>query len=86
MRAPRWSQISSLTWREGSIPLSLLPPTHIHTPGVCVLGSLPGPEGGISWGWLILCPCQTKELQEGDGQRLQESEQAPGVEDVALRA
>lgn len=30
-----------------------------------MLGSLPEPEGGISWGWLILCPCQTKELQQG---------------------
>ena len=37
--------------------------THTHSPGVCTLGSLPGPEGGISWGWLILCPSQTKEMQ-----------------------
>lgn len=35
---------------------------HILSPGVDVLGSLPGPEGGISWGWLILCPSQTEEL------------------------
>lgn len=37
--------------------------THTHSPGVAMLGSLPGPEGGISWGWLILCPSQTEELQ-----------------------
>lgn len=37
--------------------------THTHSPGVDMLGSLPGPEGGISWGWLILCPSQTEELQ-----------------------
>lgn len=34
-----------------------------------MLGSLPGPEGGISWGWLILCPSQTKELQQGAAAR-----------------
>lgn len=53
----------SLTRREGSIPPSPTPPHNTtHTPGVDVLGSLPGPEGGISWGWLILCPSQTQEL------------------------
>lgn len=35
------------------------------TTRVCVLGSLPGPEGGISWGWLILYPSQTEALQQG---------------------
>lgn len=60
MEGPRWSP-DLLDLRRGSIPSTLLPPPA----GVCVLGSLPGPEGGISWGWLILCPSQTKELHKG---------------------
>lgn len=62
MRAPRWSPdlFPDLERRKHStFPLS--PP--LPPPGVCTLGSLPGPEGGISWGWLILCPSQTQELQ-----------------------
>ena len=60
---------------------------HTLSPGVDMLGSLPGPEGGISWGWLILCPSQTNPgaAVGCEGQRLQESEQAPGVENVSLR-
>lgn len=70
MRAPRWSPDLSLTWREGSIPLAPLPPAApLAPPGVCVLGSLPGPEGGISWGWLILYPSQTEALQRGAAAR-----------------
>lgn len=63
MRAPGGLQIS-LNWREETFHL---PPPYppLPPPGVCVLGSLPEPEGGISWGWLILCPRQTKELQQG---------------------
>lgn len=71
MRAPRWSPelFPDLERRKHS---TIFPPpnpplhhtyTHTHTPGVCTLGSLPGPEGGISWGWLILCPSQTEEMQ-----------------------
>lgn len=60
MEGPRWSP-DLLDLRRGSIPSTHLPPPA----GVCVLGSLPGPEGGISWGWLILCPSQTKELHKG---------------------
>lgn len=61
VRAPRWSPhlFPDLERRKHSPP----PPTHTYTPGVCVLGSLPGPEGGISWGWLILRSSQTQELQ-----------------------
>lgn len=57
---PRWSP-DLLDLQRGSIPSTLPPPPA----GVCVLGSLPGPEGGISWGWLILCPSQTEELHKG---------------------
>lgn len=72
---PRWSP-DLLDLQRGSIPSTLLPPAT----GVCVLGSLPEPEGGISWGWRILCPSQTKELQKGATASLQESRQASGME------
>lgn len=74
MKAPGGPQIS-LTCREEAFHQP-----SFHQQQACVLGSLPEPEGGISWGWRILCPSQTKELQKGATASLQESRQASGME------
>lgn len=68
---PGGPQVSSVTWRKAAFHHA--PSIHTYALLGCVcecvcvcLGSLPAPEGGISWGWQILCRGQTEELQLGE--------------------